>query len=351
MEQRATCTDAHGLAVLNHRTKHSARHRWKQELLEKLYSSGIICCTRSNEIGVSRRHCYGTKVVNVDGLAGRLNESHCIKADGSRGCRTSQISLFYRPGNVANSFSMPLSPLSMQPSTTSLPPFSAPPPSFFVPPSSTIPFSPPPDGSPYFSLYPHFGLRTFGLRLLLLSPRPSIFIYSPTPPTPTCPFLSAFLSLFLSLSFRDRLSVALPAQVFALPLSAQLFNLPRADAARLGATSPLSYPSPSPRARCSSFLVRNYPIRAIRPHEGPGDRLDLNPFHPGNGFSLESRPFNVSGRLFAQRLCPGHSARVHRHSVAGGSVARFIRKEGTGAEARLARISSSTPRHCAPAPY
>ena len=48
-------------------------------------------------------------------------ESHCIKADGLQRCHVSRVPLFYRPGGVASSFSVPLSPLSTQPSTRSLP--------------------------------------------------------------------------------------------------------------------------------------------------------------------------------------------------------------------------------------
>lgn len=71
-----------------------------------------------------------------EGGGGRLNESHCIKADGSQRCRISEVLLFYRPSGVASSFSMPLSPLSMQPSTlVSLPPFSTSPLRFFFVPS------------------------------------------------------------------------------------------------------------------------------------------------------------------------------------------------------------------------
>lgn len=79
---------------------------------------------------------HGEIEISMGGGGGRLNESHCIKADGSQRCRISEVLLFYRPSGVASSFSMPLSPLSMQPSTlVSLPPFSTSPLRFFFVPS------------------------------------------------------------------------------------------------------------------------------------------------------------------------------------------------------------------------
>lgn len=75
----------------------------------------------------------------------RRNENRCIKADASRRCRVSQVPLFYRPGSVAGSFSMPLyRPFPTQPSS----PFSR------SRPVCLFLFA---DGCPYFSLYP---LRT-----------------------------------------------------------------------------------------------------------------------------------------------------------------------------------------------
>lgn len=135
----------------------------------------------------------------------------------------------------------------------SLPPFSTSPSFSFVPPSlCQHDLFIPSHGSPYFSLYPHSGLRTIRPTLLFSSPRSLVFIYFPTfPSAPPC---------FSSPSdVRPRF--------FALPLSAQLFNLPRADAVRLGATSLLSS-LPLPR-RPSSTVVCNYPIRAIRPRRAP----------------------------------------------------------------------------------
>lgn len=133
-----------------------------------------------------------------------------------------------------------------------------------------------------FSLYPHLELRTIGIYALLHSPRPSVFIYFSFPshslPCPS-PLLALSSRRFVApprRSARARLIHSLPS-IFVLPLSAQLFNLlPRTHAARLGATSPLSYlpllnlvssrlvASLFRSASCSS-LLRNYPIRAIRP--------------------------------------------------------------------------------------
>lgn len=131
---------------------------------------------------------FKPKIRNVHGGSG--NESHCIKADGSQRCRISQVPLFYRPSSVASSFSMPLSPLSMQPSTRL-------PSSLFYLScvllcpslSSTRGLVLPLDSTPYFFLYPYFGLRTVGSRLFFSSLRPSVFIY-PLPRFSTHPVFS-----------------------------------------------------------------------------------------------------------------------------------------------------------------
>jgi len=107
------------------------------------------------------------------------HENHCIKADASRCCRTSQIPLFYRPGGVASSFSMPLyRPLS----NVALLPF------LLLPCLACLFLST--DGCPYFSLYP---LRT---------PSPSrleaVLPFSPT--FIPCPAIFPFFSLHFLLS-------------------------------------------------------------------------------------------------------------------------------------------------------
>lgn len=125
-----------------------------------------------------------------------MNESHCIKADGSQRCRISEVLLFYRPSGVASSFSMPLSPLSMQPSTlVSLPPFSTSPLPFLLCPfplSLSISVARGLlvlllDSTPYFFLYPHFGLRTVGTRLFFSLPFLSRLYLFPSPPPPPPP--------------------------------------------------------------------------------------------------------------------------------------------------------------------
>lgn len=145
---------------------------------------------------------FKLKIRNLHG--GRGNESHCIKADGSQRCRISQVPLFYRPSSVASSFSMPLSPLSMQPSTRL-------PSSLFYLScvllcpslSSTRGLVLPLDSTPYFFLYPYFGLRTVGPRLFfssLLFVLPSLF--TPSLASPPIPFSLCLrpLSLILRLT-------------------------------------------------------------------------------------------------------------------------------------------------------
>lgn len=178
---------------------------------------------------------FKLKIRNLHG--GRGNESHCIKADGSQRCRISQVPLFYRPSSVASSFSMPLSPLSMQPSTRL-------PSSLFYLScvllcpslSSTRGLVLPLDSTPYFFLYPYFGLRTVGPRLFFSSPRPSVFIY-PLPrfsthpvfslPSPFIPDSSPHLFLPSCLTFLGQMPRAVIPFAAVSPLSyLPLFSSP-----------------------------------------------------------------------------------------------------------------------------
>lgn len=145
------------------------------------------------------------------------DENRCIKADALRRCHVSQVPLFYRPGGVANSFSMPLyRPFPTQPSS----PFSR------SRPVCLFLFA---DGCPYFSLYP---LRTQSPSWLetpfpfssAFSLYPAIYFF----------FSHILLSLLLSSFFLPSFSIC-PLHL----LRTQLFHLFLGQMPRLGATSSL----------------------------------------------------------------------------------------------------------------
>lgn len=150
------------------------------------------------------------------------DENRCIKADASQRCRVSQVPLFYRPGGVADSLSMPLyRPFPTQPSS----PFS---PSF--PSSLSLSLAPRPvclfprRWLPiYFSLYP---LRTWSpSRLEGSSPFSSPLSLS------LYPTIYLFLSRFLLSSRSVSLFLLLSAPPASPPSDTAVPPLPRADAA------------------------------------------------------------------------------------------------------------------------
>lgn len=147
------------------------------------------------------------------------DENRCIKADALRRCHVSQVPLFYRPGSVASSFSMPLyRPFPTQPSS----PFS------HSRPVCLFLFA---DGCPYFSLYP---LRTQNPSRLE-TPLPLFLCLFP---------LSSYLFLLLAYSslFTSSFLFFFLPSIFVYPLHllrTQLFHLFLGQMPRLGATSPL----------------------------------------------------------------------------------------------------------------
>lgn len=151
------------------------------------------------------------------------DENRCIKADALRRCHVSQVPLSYRPGGVANSFSMPLyRPFPTQPSS----PFSR------SRPVCLFLFA---DGCPYFSLYP---LRTRCPSRLetpfssAFSLYPAIYFFF----SHILSQLSISSSLFASFLFFFSPSFSVcPLHL----LRTQLFHLLLGQMPRLGATSPL----------------------------------------------------------------------------------------------------------------